>query len=191
MCARMLAEMYLRTGDARYLEPIPPLADWLERVNSEIAAQKYPLPRYWEPGTNKPLYVVRTGKFNAEGYGLYVWTTDPAKARCNGEPCKADGKPVFDTAPLRKEYDALQKLTTSQARAARLAELRARSHRQPRSKEDVAAIVKALDARGAWVTDDNVVPVPNAPGEAQESESVRGISTRVFTERMEALIGAL
>ncbi|HKE95984.1 MAG TPA: pectate lyase [Povalibacter sp.] len=191
MCVRLLSEMYLRTGDARYLAPVPPLADWLERLNTEIAAQKYPLPRYWEPGTNKPLYVVRTGKFNAEGYGLYAWTTDPTQARCNGAPCKADGKPVYDTAPLRKEYEALIELTTPQAREEKLADWRARAQRRPRSKEAIAAIVKALDTRGAWVTDGNDVPVPNAPTEAQERETVRGISTQVFAERMEALIGAL
>ena len=190
MCTRLLVEMYVRTGDARYLEPIPPLADWLDRVNSEIAAQKYPLPRYWEPGTNKPLYVVRTDKVNAEGYGLYIWTTDPSKTRCGDAPCKGDGKPVFDTASLRKEYEMLKRLNAQQ-RADRLAEWRVRGLRQPRSKEDVATIIGALDARGAWVTDGNVKPVPNAPTVAQESETVRGISTQVFADRMEALIGAL
>ena len=190
MSVRMLAEMYVRSGDVRYLAPIPRLADWLDRVNREIAAEKYPLPRYWEPGTNKPLYVVRNGKFNADGYGLYVWTTDPAETRCGEAACQGDGKPVFDTALLRKEFDSLRALTTPEARTARLAEWRARK-RQPRSRDDVASILKSLDARGAWVTDDNGVPVPNAASPDRERETVRGISTRVYAERMETLIGAL
>jgi PelA/Pel-15E family pectate lyase len=186
----ILAEIYLRTGDARYLESIARCLDWFDRVNREIAAERYPAPRYWEPKTNKPVYVVRTDEINAAGYGLYVWTTDPAKARCDGAPCKRDGKPVVDAAPFRQRYDMLRKLTTPAARATQLAQMRAResSRRNPASVEKIAA---ALDARGAWVTDDNSVPVPNARLDAAERETVRGISTQVFLRNMHALIASL
>jgi PelA/Pel-15E family pectate lyase len=191
MSVVMLEEFYLRTGDARYLASVPRCLDWFDRINREAAAAKYPTPRYWEPGTNKPLYVVRTQELTSEGYGKYIWTTDPAKARCDGKPCKVDGKPIVDVAPLRKQYAALVALSTPKARAARLAEWKGRRSRAPREGETVADVIAALDARGAWVTDGNVVPRPNAPSEAEERETVRGISTRTFASRMEALIAGL
>jgi len=189
MAIAMLRSLYLRTGDPRYLAPIPRCLDWFDRINREAAAQKYPAPRYWEPGTNKPLYVVRTNLLNAEGYGLYKWTTDVAQTRCGSAPCQGDGKPIVDVAALRTSYQALASLD-KKARAERLAQLHARA-RRPRAGEDVAGIIEALDSRGAWVTHDNSVPVPHALTEATERETVRGISTGIFARRMETLIGAL
>jgi hypothetical protein len=191
MAISMLEELYLRTGDPRYLAPIPRCLDWYERINREIAAAKYPVPRYWEPGTNKPIYVVRTHELNPEGYGKYIWTTDPAKTRCGDAACKGDGKPVIDVVPLRNEYNALAALTTAKTRAARLEEMRARRARPPRGKESNVDIIAAMDTRGAWVTDGNTVHVPNAPSEEAEVATVRGISTRVFVNRMETLITSL
>lgn len=190
MALQMLEEMYLRTGDPRYLAPVPRALDWYERVNREIAVRKYPVPRYWEPGSNDPVYVVRTHKLNADGYGLYIWTTDPSQTVCGDGPCRGDGKPVVNVAPMRAEYEALRGAADAQSRAAILEKLRAaRSRHYGRPDLDAAEIVKSLDARGAWVTDGNVMPVPNAPSEDAERETIRGISTRVFAERMEALIG--
>jgi PelA/Pel-15E family pectate lyase len=189
----MLEEFYLRTGDVRYLAPVPRCLDWFDRVNREAAAAKYPRPRYWEPGTNKPLYVVRTKELTAEGYGKYIWTTDPAKADCDGKPCMTNGDatPVVDAARIRAQYTAIAALATPKARAARLAELKTQRSRGPRSKEKLADIVAALDARGAWVTDGNSLPRPNATSPAEEREIVRGISTSTFASRMEALIASL
>ena len=191
MAIFMLQEFYLRTGEARYLGPVPRCLDWFDRINREAAAAKYPTPRYWEPGTNKPLYVVRTTELTPEGYGKYIWTTDPSKARCDGKPCKSDGKPIVDVAPMRAQYAALIALTTPAARATQLAARKARRARISRGDEKVADLLSALDARGAWVTDGNVVQRANAPSEAEAQETVRGISTRIFVERMETLIASL
>lgn len=188
MAIYMLHQMWLRTGDPRYLAPVPRCLDWYDRVNREIAERKYPVPRYWEPGTNKPLYVVRTDEVTPEGYGKYLWTTDPAKTRCDGAPCQGDGKPVVDVAALRAEQARMAGLTTPEARASRLAQMRARRPRVRAPGMNTTGIIRALDARGAWITDDNVVQVANAASESTASERVRGISTRVFVERMEALI---
>ncbi|HYJ42508.1 MAG TPA: pectate lyase [Steroidobacteraceae bacterium] len=191
MSIHMLEEFYLRTGDARYLAPVPHCLDWFDRINREAAAAKYPTPRYWEPGTNKPVYVVRTQELTAEGYGKYIWTTDPAKARCDGQPCKVDGKPIVDVAPMRARNAALAALATPKARAARLAEMKTRRSRAPRGNENIADVIAALDARGAWVTDGNVVQRANAPTEAEQREIVRGINTGIFASRMETLIAYL
>ena len=76
--------------------------DWFDRINRDAAAAKYPRPRYWEPVTNKPVYVVRTQELTAEGYGKYIWTTDPAKARCDGQPCRQMGKPSAMSRPCAR-----------------------------------------------------------------------------------------
>jgi PelA/Pel-15E family pectate lyase len=191
MSIAMLAEFYLRTGEAKYLAPVPRCLDWFDRINRESAAVKYPAPRYWEPGTNKPLYVVRTTGLTPEGYGKYLWTTDPAKARCDGKPCQYEGKPIVDVAPIRAQYAALMALTTPEARRAALAKMKTRRERMPGSQEKIDDVIAALDARGAWVTDGNVVQRANAPSESQAQETVRGISTRTFVVRMEALIASL
>jgi len=189
---RVLQEFYLRTGEARYLAPIPRCFDWFDRINRESAAARYPTPRYWEPGTNKPLYVVRTHEFNPEGYGLYKWVTDPAQTRCDVEPCKGPGKPIVDVESLRAANDAIATLKTPAARAARLAKMHPRVPHPPVIGPDFRAdLIAQLDARGAWVTDGNTMPVPNAPSESQEREAIRGISTRVFVENMEVLIAGL
>lgn len=52
---RTLIEIYLATGDEKYLAPIPVAAEWFER--SEIAPGKWA--RFYELGTNKPLYFTR------------------------------------------------------------------------------------------------------------------------------------
>jgi hypothetical protein len=48
-----------------------------------------------------------------------------------------------------------------------------------------------MDARGAWVTDNNSVNVPNIDTGDEARQTVRGISTLVFVDRLSALIAAL
>ena len=187
----LLERFYLITGNDRYLAPIPPFLDWLERVNRESAAEHYPRPRYWEPGTNKPLYVVRTDEETPEGYGTYLWTTDPALTRCGDKPCAGDDGPIADVAALRDNYEALASLDSPQARSARLDAMRSRTAATTTLGGYVSEIVSALDARGAWVTENNRVNQPNAASDGEMQTSVRGISTRVYAERMLALIAAL
>jgi PelA/Pel-15E family pectate lyase len=188
---RTLQEFYLLTGEARYLGPVPRCLDWFDRVNREIAAQKYPAPRYWEPGSNKPLYVVRTDKVNADGYGLYLWTTDPARTRCDGGPCRGDGKPLINVDALRAEHQEVSSLASPGARAAQLARMRQRRLPVNPPAERIAAILGQLDERGAWITADNSVPVPNATSDDTSRETVRGISTQVFVVNMSFLVAAL
>lgn len=186
-----LADFYLMTGDARYLAPIPRCLDWFGRIDRESAAKKYPRPRYWEPGTNRPLYVVKTDALTPESYGIFRWTTDPAKAVCDGGPCEGDGKPIVDVAPYRAQYDEVAALETRAARTDYLARLLEQRSRRARSDETVADIIAALDSRGAWVTDGIQVNQPNARSEAELHPLVRGIGTGTFVARMSALIAAL
>ncbi|GFE87741.1 pectate lyase [Steroidobacter agaridevorans] len=189
----ILHVMYLRTGDPRYLAPVPRCLDWFDRINRESASERYPTPRYWEPGTNRPLYVVRTGERTSEGYGKYKWVTDPSQTRCEGKPCRWGGKPIVDVKALRADHEAIAALSPKQ-RAERLVALD--THRRSRPDvAEVAGVIASLDARGAWVTDGISVPRPGmsiqADVQADDRVPVRGISTAVFTTHMTTLISAL
>lgn len=186
----ILARFYLMTGDTRYLEPIPKCLDWFDRINRESAEQKYPKPRYWEPGTNKPIYVVKTDELTPEGYGIFNWTSDPAETLCDDGPCKGDGKPFVDANYYREQYEVIAASTTVEERASYLKMMLASSSRRPKSSESVADIVAALDPRGAWITD-NKVNEPNARTVEELHPTVRGIGTQVFVARMSTLIAAL
>jgi PelA/Pel-15E family pectate lyase len=189
----LLQAFYLRTGDPRYLTPVPRCLDWFDRINREAMAERYPTPRYWEPGTNRPVYVVRTGGFTPEGYGAYVWVTDPSKTRCGTGPCQGDGKPIVDVAALRAEHEAIAALKTPEARAARLEALAVRARPDRRPDTSLAEILASMDARGAWVTDGLMVLRVPRPGEMASDERVpvRGIGTGVFVQNMRALLASL
>ena len=187
----LLGRFYLLTGDQKYLSPIPRCLDWFDRVNRESTAERYPQPRYWQPGTNRPLYVVRTKELTPEGHGVYLWTTDPSKTICEGKPCQGNGEPIVDVALLRARFDEVADLASDEERTAYHSEMMAGLSQRPANTESVGDIIVALDERGAWVTEDIEVNEPNALSEEDAHPRIRGISTRTFVQRMSALIAAL
>lgn len=193
----LLETFYLMTGDRRYLRPVPGCLAWFERVNREALELKRAPARYYQLGTNLPVYVLRTDKTNAEGYGLYRWSTTEARGDGYGlyrwNQDEPQLRPVVDVAPLRKEYERLAALSPAQARAEY--DGRHGGWFTPREDEppagrtvSVAEIIKAMDSRGAWVRDDvrvlTVVPQGMNPGTA---ETIRGISTGTFVRNLRIL----
>lgn len=176
---RVLELFYALTGDQRYLAPIPRCLAWFDRVNREAVELKRPPARYWEPGTNLPVYNIRTGAFNAEGYGLHKWTTVP-------EPGMTV-KPPVDMAPIRRDFEDASALTTPEARQAYVTAYLA-DRRPAATAGEASALVKALDSRGAWVTDDVKVHQPEGPGKhSGDTKPMRGIATQVFVRNLRAL----
>jgi len=176
---RVLELFYALTGDPRYLKPIPGCLAWYDRVNREALELMRPPARYWQPGTNLPVYNIRTGAFNADGYGLYKWTTVPEP----GMTVKA----AVDVAPIRAEFEAVAALTTPESRAAFVNDY-FRGLRPAVSPAAAAGIVNALDARGAWVTDGIMVhPIIESGMNSGDQVPVRGISTGVFVRNLGAL----
>lgn len=55
---RTLVDLFVETGDRRYLEPIPPFLDWLKR--SHLGPDRWA--RLYELGSNKPIYGDRDGR---------------------------------------------------------------------------------------------------------------------------------
>ena len=185
---RVLQHFYLRTGDRRYLDAVTRCLAWFDRVNREAIAQQYPIPRYWEPGTNKPVYVVGTGEKYPDGYSIQKWTSTP-EGRALNYPRATTDKPVVDAAALRRELADIAALSTRPARDAYLARQQAeRTARRPASTADVDAVVASLDARrrvgdrrcgGAQAGEEGLLG---------DRENVRAIATPTFVRNMSRLI---
>lgn len=180
---RVLELFYALTGDPRYLKPIPGCLAWFDRVNREVVEFKRPPARYYEPGTNLPVYNIRTGAFNPEGYGLYKWTSVP-------EP-GMEVRPAVDVAPVRRQFEAVSALKTADERAAFVTDY-FRARRQPPSPADAAAVIASLDAQGAWVTDGiRVHRIVETGMNSDQQVPIRGISSGVFVRNLGMLTSYL
>jgi len=148
----LLEMFYMLTGERRYLTPIPGFLAWLERTKAEAAANKWAAARYYEPGSNRPIYVVKSDKTNEQGYGLYLWTSDAGAGPQLERP-----RTLGDPAALRREYERVAVLSPEAARAAYKARPRRGRGEFPWFRASVEDVVARLDERGAWVTDRNRV----------------------------------
>jgi hypothetical protein len=97
-------------------------------------------------------------------------------------------KAAVDVAPIRAEYERVARCDTDAARRALYAaEFSGDAPPRRLQPADAAALVTALDARGAWVTD-VMVHVPVAVGKHPgDTAPVRGISSAVFARNLSAL----
>lgn len=126
---RTLVDLYRATGDKKYLEPIPAAIDWLKR--SEISVNKWA--RFYEPGSNKPLYFTRE-------YRL-VYTDDdlPTHYGFQGEFGIPDAIAYYRDAFRR---DGASEPTRKKSRGD--------------LESNVRKIISALDAKGRWVQDGRI-----------------------------------
>lgn len=174
---RVLQLFYALTEDARYLAPIPRCLAWFERVNKEAVELKRPPARYYQVGTNRPVYVLRVPQKNAEGYGLYSWTHEP--------PASMEVRRPVDVAPIRRDYESVILLKTPESRAAYVASyLDGPSRDATPTTADIATLIERLDSRGAWVTDVRVHQEEPTPMHSGEGSPLRGISTGVFVRNL-------
>lgn len=127
---KTLMDFYVRTGDKKFLEPIPRALAYLQR--SELPDGQ--LARFYELQTNKPLYMTRT----------YELTYDDSDL-----PTHYGFKVTSKVQSLRKQYEKLARLTPTQLQQQRDA--------QPKPVDptkldgQVAKLIQQQDARGAWV----------------------------------------
>lgn len=139
---RLLIDLHLETGEARYLEPIPRAIAWFRR--SEIAPGRWA--RMYELRTNTPIYGDRDGKIKYRVEDLsperqtgYSWKGPygfPAVEKHHAEVVSAGRERV-----LADRAAAAAKARTPAGRAARAKAL------EPRVRE----IIAALDAQGRWL----------------------------------------
>jgi hypothetical protein len=178
----LLARFYQMTGNRRYLAPIPRCLNWLERVQRESEEADRPLARYYEPGTNAPIYCVMTEKTDDRGFGVWEWTADPSKLPSDS------GRRQIDVSLLRREYERLAALSANELRTAEPVSYLRQRRRELASAEE---IVQGLDSRGAWVGDVRVMTTTLEGLNPGTFEFIRGISTMTFVRNMEVLISEL
>jgi PelA/Pel-15E family pectate lyase len=167
-----LLNFYEWTGEARYIARVGEALDWLDfvRVTPELSAANKGAthPTFLQIGTNKPLYVHRTGSNVVNG--RYYVDEDPRNTVIHYGSFRK-----LDTAPLRTRYAALK--AASPAKLAAASPLRAqRGFKLPRyfttqnlevsdltsnvgdgavkrpTPAEAAALVGRINAEGYWPT---------------------------------------
>ncbi len=190
LCIRELMEFYRITGDRRYLDAVEPAIEWLDRVvvnsvpekRAERDGRMYPYTHaiYYEDGTNRPLYVHRTGTSIENGR---YWA-DYEIGNC---PCHVLQVLTINTASLRNEYNGLKELSAGAVRddyRNRVAAVR----RKIPGDDEIWDIIGRLGERGEWISE-FIIPNYSDPCDASGRRTVRGISTRIFIDNMRAIAG--
>lgn len=131
-----LLELYLVTGDEKYLRPIPKALDWFKR--SQLPNGRWA--RFYELKTNRPLYV----------NSRYELVYEPKDLR---EDYAFEGE--FGIPRLFKTFERLrregrEKLLAERNRKPSPEEL---SQRARELEPKVRQIIASMDARGRWVED--------------------------------------
>ena len=131
---RTLLDIYVSTGDKKYLKPIPRALDYLER--SQLPDGR--LARFYELGSNRPLYFSKD----------YQLTYDDSDM-----PTHYGFQVASSVAKLRVKYKEVSALTQPQLEKRR--EALGRSTRRV-SEQDVSALIESMDERGAWVSSEGM-----------------------------------
>jgi hypothetical protein len=139
---RLLVDLYLETGDEKYLEPLPRAIAWFKR--SEVAPGVWA--RMYEIGTNTPIFGDRDGKIkyriedlSPERRSGYSWrgAYGIQSAINYYDEVKALGREKI----LTKRNEAEAKAASAKGRASHAKKL------EPRAR----AAIAALDAQGRWL----------------------------------------
>lgn len=157
---KTLMDFYVRTGDKKFLEPIPRALDYLQR--SELSDGQ--LARFYELRTNKPLYLTRT----------YELTYDDGDL-----PTHYGFKVTSKVQSLRQRYDKLVKMTTKELERQRMAV--AKPVDRSKLESQVAKIIAQQDDRGAWVESGTL----KYHGKSDDTRQV--ISSETFIKHLDVL----
>lgn len=150
----LLIRFYRLTGDAKFLARVPEAIDWLDalRLPAGVAPAGRTHPTFVELGTNKPLYVHRTGSNVFSG--RYFVDQDPK----NTIGHYSSFRPI-DVAGLRKQYEDVK--ASKPEDATKDSPLRAGAGRSelpryfavsvPRGAPPASVLVTDLNEDGYWL----------------------------------------
>ena len=187
-----LEMFYKMTGDRRYLRPIPLCLQWFDRLNKEAIKFHRTPARYYELGSNLPIYVIRTNETYEHGYGKYLWSNTPNgnNQGLSGGWDSSQVRQIVNVEPIRKEYERIKSLDKQTAKAEYDKQ---KSWNGDSPRPDTALIenpIKAMDNRGAWITDCRVLKLDAKEKNGMNSgdyEMIKGYSTGVFVRNLEAM----
>lgn len=129
---RTLLALYVETGDAKYLGPIPRALEYLRKS----ALPGGQLARFYELRTNRPLYFTRT----------YELTYDDGDM-----PTHYAFKVGHNLDAIERECERLRKLAPGELAALRRPKPPQRGKPSPRQTEEVKRVLAAMDDQGRWV----------------------------------------
>ncbi|MBN1291005.1 MAG: polysaccharide lyase 10 [Candidatus Latescibacteria bacterium] len=183
-----LMKFYKITGDRRYLKPIPLAINWIEKsalgpeytiVLNANSTRKSTHARYYQPGTNLPLFVHRKGT-NIDN-GSYYADQDPENLMCH---LSMSGS--YDIEGMKAEYNRVKTISPEEAHIEYLAEKNASEKIPDVDFQKVQELISSLDKRGAWITD-ITIPYYYDPCKTPR-RTLKGISTRTYQNNMYTLI---
>ncbi len=138
---RMLIDLYLETGEEKYLKPIPAALDWFDR--SQIAPNRWA--RFYELGTNKPIYGDRDGK-------IHYTLEEISAERASGYGWEGN----YGVESIKKLYEQVRK----EGREAYLAAQKKKdavSDSRLRSLESSAkSVIASQDEQGRWIQSNRI-----------------------------------
>ena len=181
-CIYDLQNFYLMTGDRRYLKPIPYAIEWLEKSTLKMLDDgRHQLANYYEIGTNKPLFMHITGKFNEKGYALYHWDNDQTGTNYTLS--------TFNIQAMKKAYENISAVTAGDA----VARYKARKTAKPAVPQinpvKVEELINALDKRGSWVEEISVYgSTNNDPDYPWANTKIQGITVNSYIRNMKTFI---
>jgi PelA/Pel-15E family pectate lyase len=158
---RTLLQLYERTGNKKYIEPIPRALKYYRR--SLLSDGR--LARFYELKTNTPLYFTRE----------YVLTYDDGDL-----PTHYGFKVGSSLDSIEREYQRLANLSADELRARQQTRRLASPKRSSSLTRRASEVANQLDARGAWVEDGSMRYHENAP-------ATRVITSRTFVRNLEIL----
>ena len=184
-CILQLEQFYLMTGDRRYLKPIPAAIRWLEgSAFGRTDNGRYRLARYYEVGTNKPIYQHRTEKVNDLGYGLYRYDSDSTGV---------SGGWIFteiDIDGIKRGYERVSALNPEQAKAHYKKGGNRKGKMSRVDPDNVTELLDTLNDRGAWVSEITVFNIPKTMTD-NPRKTIRGIAVMTFVRNMRTLMNFL
>jgi hypothetical protein len=128
---RMLVDLFLETGEEKFLQPIPAFIAWLNR--SQVTPGQWA--RYYELGTNKPIYGDRDGRVH------YTLAEISAERQRGYSWLGSYGIP---------ETTAYYESVRAQGRAKFLAVRQDSTRRSKPSEEHISRILAQQDSAGCW-----------------------------------------
>ena len=131
---RTLMQIYVVTGDRKYLKPIPPAIEYLKRSRLPDGQ----LARFYELQTNQPLYFTKE----------YVLTHDDGDL-----PTHYGFQVGANLDELAREYERLAALGADELKALRHSKSKQPGGPSPSLTKESRQAIESLDARGAWVED--------------------------------------
>ena len=197
-CIRDLETYCGITGEKKYLLGIPDAIAWLEASvinrdkNKTYEGRPYTHAAFYEPGTNRPIYVHRKAtlaeldpKDPNRGYWVdYEFGNFPGHYGMTAN---------LDLETLKKEFERKKSLTPVEA----IYEYRREKERAKGSREitsenlgKIAEITSKMDAQKAWLEDVFIPYYPDFRDRAK-GKTIRAIRTQTYQNNMRMMISAI